>query len=81
MQTSSVLSMTGLILDMAGVLLMFIFGISPMIDTNGHQFITTVRVEENIKKKARKYKKCSRIGLVLVFLGFSFQLWGYLIKL
>jgi hypothetical protein len=72
--------MTGLLLDMAGVLLMFFYGISPLIDAQGHQVITTSTIKESEKRKAKKYNRLSRVVLLLVFLGFSFQFVSYLIK-
>jgi ABC-type phosphate transport system permease subunit len=59
---------------MIGVVLVFYYGISPMINSNGASFMTTENEDENEKKKAKKYNCLSRLGLILIFIGFIFQL-------
>jgi hypothetical protein len=66
----------GLTLNLIGVILIFFYGISPMIDTDGNTYRITGEKDENEIRKARKYKCASRLGLILVIIGFIFQLLG-----
>jgi len=79
MNSCNILAIIGLILDMIGVGLIFIFGIPSKIDTEGHTYIITENVDENEKKEANKYKRFSWMGLFLVFLGFLLQCLNYII--
>lgn len=68
------INLIGLTLDVAGVILIFFYGISPMIDTDGNTYRISGEIDENEIKKAKKYKCASRLGLLLVIIGFIFQL-------
>jgi hypothetical protein len=78
MSTNNCLSIIGLTLDMLGVVLIFFFGISPKLDTEGNIYIIAGQVDEQESKKAKMYKKFSWFGLALVFICFALQLLGYL---
>lgn len=70
----------GLIIDIIGVILIFLFGITPTLNLEGAVFLIAEQEDEKVKKKAKIYKGLSILGLILVFLGFVFQLIGNLIK-
>ncbi len=74
METSNVLNSLGLIIDIIGVILIFCYGISPMLDVNGSVYFVSEQVDEDEKKKAMKYKSLSRLGLMMVIVGFILQL-------
>jgi len=76
MNTSELFSTVGLLLDMIGVGLIFFFGISSVFELSGHQMIVTKEQNNLEVKKEARFKRYSRIGLILIFLGFSFQIIG-----
>lgn len=80
METSSLLNSIGLVLGMIGVGLVFFYGISPMIDSDGAVFMIAEHEDENEKKRAKKYNCLSRLGLILIFIGFVLQLSSNFIK-
>ena len=80
METSNLLNSIGLVLGMIGVVLLFFYGISPMIDSDGTVFLAAEQEDENEKKKAKKYNCFSRLGLILIFIGFILQLSSNFIK-
>lgn len=80
MSTYNVLAIVGLSLDMIGVILIFLFGISPRYDIEGQTYIVTGGINKKEIKKAKKFKRLSWFGLFLVFSGFLLQLLNYIIK-
>ena len=64
----------GLILSLAGAILIFFFGLSPMISESGAVHLITEQVDEGEIKRAKKYKVISRVGLILLIVGFLLQL-------
>ena len=76
MTCPDLLNTIGLTFNLLGVILIFIYGISPMIDIDGNTYRITGEKDENEIRKAKKYKCASRIGLILVFIGFICQLLG-----
>jgi len=70
----------GLVVDMIGVILIFLFGISPSLNLKGAVSLIAEQVDEEGKKKAKIYKGLSILGLIFVFSGFLFQFIGNLIK-
>lgn len=73
MGSAGIISSIGLGLDIAGVVLVFIFGLSPHITETGAGFLVWGS-DEAEKKKYRRYKRMGRIGLGLLIAGFSLQL-------
>ena len=80
METCTILSVVGLSFDMIGVIIIFLFGISPKLDIEGQTYIITGAIDNAEIKKAKIYKRLSWTGLFLVFIGFFIQLLSYLIK-
>lgn len=64
----------GLVLDILGGLILLKFGIPPKIDRQGHIHLILSQKDENEKKLAKRYDFLSNIGLVLLIIGFLFQL-------
>ncbi len=61
---------TGLI----GTLLIFFFGLPSRINPEGHINLILEQVDEEEKKKAKKYKLWSYIGISLLVFSFLLQL-------
>ncbi len=64
----------GLILDIFGAILIFLFGISPNISREGHINLILEQEDTSEKEKAKKYDSYSRIGMYLLIAGFILQL-------
>lgn len=64
----------GLILDIIGAILIFKYGIPEKISRKGEIFFTGNEEDEDEKLVAKKYDYYSRIGLILIIIGFSLQL-------
>lgn len=72
--TAACINDIGLLLDIFGAILLFKFGLPDSIDREGHCHIITEQVDEEEIKKGKLYDKLGKIGLVLLILGFIFQL-------
>ena len=68
----------GLSLDAIGVVIIFIFGISSDLNRDGAVGLLVENSDEEAKK-ARKHDCISKIGLVLIIIGFILQIIGNLI--
>jgi len=64
----------GLALSFAGAIIIFFFGLPPMISERGSIHLITEQVDEGEIKRAKKYKVITRLGLLLLALGFLLQL-------
>jgi len=64
----------GLVLSLVGAIVIFFFGLSPMISESGATHLIAEQVDESEIKRAKKYKVISRVGLILLIVGFLFQL-------
>jgi hypothetical protein len=71
----------GLLLDIFGVVILFLFGLPPSINKKGHINLILEQSDENEIAKASRYEKISYFGLTLILLGFLFQLFSNLIQL
>jgi len=80
MKTDVLLISTGLVFDIIGVVLIFFFGIAPLIDNKGAIIRVTGEIDEKEKQKVQCYKSISRIGLILIIIGFLCQLIGNFIE-
>lgn len=74
MTTSQILNCIGLTIDIIGVIMLFIYGLATDINEEGHISIIIEQEDDEEKKKWKKYKYLSRIALVLIIVGFSFQI-------
>lgn len=64
----------GLALSFAGAIIIFIFGLPPRVSESGAIHLVAEQVDEGEIKTAKKYKTISGIGLILLAVGFLFQL-------
>jgi hypothetical protein len=74
MITGNCINGIGLILDIAGALLLWRFGLAPSIDRSGTTHIITEQVDEAEVRKGKRYDRFGRTGIALLVLGFVFQL-------
>ena len=76
MNYADVVSSIGLILDIAGVVLLFLFGLPANVRETGGTILLFGggKSTEEAKREHRRYKLVSRIGLVCLIFGFSLQL-------
>ncbi len=65
----------GLVIDLFGAVLLFFFGLAPLISKDGSMSLSTGN-SDYLKRKAQKYEALSRLGVFLVFVGFLLQLLG-----
>lgn len=56
-----------------GAILIFLFGLPPKIDPEGHQHLLLEGVDENERRKAKTYKKISYFGVFLLIISFLLQ--------
>jgi hypothetical protein len=66
----------GLVLDIFGVVLLFLYGLPPQISRTGTTYVTTEEIDEEEKKQAKKYVFRSWVALGLLVTGFLLQLIG-----
>ena len=71
--TARWLNTVGLVLGIAGVVILFIWG-PPQPDLDPHVKMVQIREDEATKRLKRRHKVRSGIGLVLIGLGFVAQL-------
>ena len=64
----------GLVLSLVGAIVIFFFGLSPMISESGATHLITEQADEGEIKRAKKYKVISRVGLILLIVGFLLEL-------
>jgi hypothetical protein len=70
--TASHLNMIGLVLNMAGVAILFFWG-PPQPDLDPHTKMVLVQQDEATKRLRRRHLVTSGFGLVLLFFGFGAQ--------
>ncbi len=64
----------GLALNLAGAIIILRFGLPPRVSESGMGYLALESVDEGEIKKGKKYRMISRIGLILLVVGFLFQL-------
>lgn len=74
--SANLVSSFGLVLDIVGAVLIYLYGLPENISRTGVVSITLEQVDENEIIKAKKYDLKSRIGIILLILGFFLQLVG-----
>lgn len=70
------LNIAGLALDIIGVVLVFLFGLPPMVNPEGHSFIVDGTKDETEIQRASIYQHRGQCGLGLVVVGFLLQAAG-----
>jgi len=61
-------------LGLLGTVLLFLFGLPPKVDPEGHINIICAQVDEEEIKKGKMYKKLGHFGMFLLILSFVFQI-------
>jgi len=74
MISSELLNSLGLVLDIIGAVILFFFGLTPKIDTEGTVYLIAEQKDEDEIKRGKFYKIMSSIGIGLIAVGFIFQL-------
>jgi hypothetical protein len=69
-----IINSVGLVLDIAGAILIMIFGLPAKIDREGHRGLLLEGTDHEQIAKAKRYDRRTRIGLVCLVIGFLFQL-------
>jgi hypothetical protein len=80
MSCSDFINSLGLILDLGGVVLIYLFGIAPKLDIEGQTHRITGEIDYEEISKAKKYKNLSHCGLLILFAGFLLQLISNFLK-
>lgn len=65
----------GLVLDLVGAILLFVYGLAPLLSKDGSMSLLA-GTSDYLKRKAKKYETLSRMGIGLIFVGFTLQLLG-----
>ena len=66
----------GLGLDVAGAILIFVFGLPPAVNRGGTGALLLEGHNPAEAKKARWYDRLSGGGILLLIIGFLLQIWG-----
>ena len=72
--TPSIVNDLGLIIDIAGALLLFKYGLPADIDRNGHTYRITSEIDHDEVRKGQLYDRRGKAGLVMLVIGFALQL-------
>ncbi len=59
---------------LTGAVFLYFFGLPPKIDPEGHIHIIAEQKDEEEKKRGKKYKIMSKLGIGLVALSFLLQI-------
>ena len=71
---AKVVNSVGLLLDVAGVLLLFKFGLPEDVRRKGESYLLLEKTDEAEMAKGKRYDFWARVALSLVLLGFVLQL-------
>ena len=74
MTHSQILNCIGLTFDIIGVIMLFKYGLPSDVNKHGHGFLILEQEDDDEKKKWKKYNFLSRMGLLLIIIGFIFQM-------
>ena len=69
-------SSLGLILDIAGALLIWRFGLPPAVSRDGRTTVAWLGADKSEIEKSKLYDRLSHLGVGLLVSGFLFQLLG-----
>jgi len=64
----------GLVFDIVGALLITLFGLPPAVDRGGVTYLITEGTDQAEARKATRYERLGRFGLILLVIGFGLQL-------
>ncbi len=76
---STILTGIGLVLDIAGVVLLYFFGLPAHISRGGHSFRVVDQQNDVEAQQAKLYDLLARVGIWLLIVGFALQLGGVVI--
>jgi hypothetical protein len=76
-----VINTAGLILDFGGFLMVFFYGVPTIHSKTGPKFFSTGNSTQEEKDKQKYYHKLSKIGALLIILGFALQLYCSFIQI
>ena len=72
---AEIINSLGLALDIVGVVLIFRYGLPEEVNRTGASYFTnSPDPESEDAKKAKRYDKLSRFGLILLVAGFTLQI-------
>jgi hypothetical protein len=79
MNLSNIVNSAGLVCDLIGVVLLFIYGLPPSLESNKNKGVTATDAKAPREigarnKKDDRYKKISYLALALLVVGFMLQL-------
>jgi hypothetical protein len=74
------LNIVGLSFNIIGVMIIWKYGLPANLDRDGHIHLVTSQVNESEKILAQKYDTYSKLGMILLILGFVCQLIALLLK-
>lgn len=80
MATSTAINSIGLLLDIAGVIMVWRYGLPEVVSREGAQYVVTGQTDKIEKAKALKFDRLSKVGLCLIISGFALQLIGNLVR-
>jgi hypothetical protein len=69
-----ILGVIGLSLSLAGAIIIFFFGLPPRVRESGRFYLALEQEDKDEIKKGKRYRKISRLGLILLAIGFLLQL-------
>jgi hypothetical protein len=70
---SHLLNSIGLVLDIAGVVMIWFYGLPEPLSLEGRTYLVTGLIDEKEKAKAQRFHRLSKIGLALILGGFLLQ--------
>jgi hypothetical protein len=72
------LNIVGLIGNLAGVILLFRYGMPYRVASGGHSYFITEQADPRELKAERVYKALGFVGLILIIVGTGLQIWATL---
>ena len=80
MAASTIINSLGLLLDIAGVIMVWRYGLPDTLSREGAQYIVTGQTDQAEKAKAARFDVLSKVGLALIMGGFTLQLISNFLK-
>lgn len=71
---AKIINSAGLVCDIVGAVLLWLYGLSEQIDRTGATTFATEDVDTEAPARAKRYDKYARLGLALLVIGFVLQL-------
>ncbi len=73
-EITGILNIFGPIFGLVGTMLIFFFGIPPLVDDGGYSCLVADGADKKRVRKIKFYKNSGRTGLILILLSFLAQL-------